>query len=81
MIIFAGEKTIKTMATVTLQYDGRSAAMKKLIELFVTLGGIVTEQKETKTKKGSIDEAIAEYRSGKTYKAKDAHDLIEQCLK
>ena len=60
------------MATVTLQYDGRSAAMKKLIELFVTLGGIVTEQKETKPKKGSIDEA---------YKAKDAHDLIEQCLK
>ena len=69
------------MATVTLQYDGRSAAMKKLIKLFVTLGGIVTEQKETKTKKGSIDEAIAEYRSGKTHKAKDAHDLIEQCLK
>jgi hypothetical protein len=80
MLIFAGEKR-KKMATVTLQYDGRSAAMKKLIELFVTLGGIVTEQKETKPKKGSIDEAIAEYRSGKTYKAKDAHDLIEQCLK
>ena len=69
------------MATVTLQYDGRSAAMKKLIELFVTLGGIVTEQKETKSKKGSLDEAIAEYHAGKTYKAKDAHDLIEQCLK
>jgi len=69
------------MATVILQYDGRSAAMKKLIELFITLGGIVTEQKETKQKKGSIDEAIAEYRAGKTYKAKNAHDLIEQCLK
>lgn len=69
------------MATVILQYDGRSAAMKKLIELFVTLGGIVTEQKETKRKKGSIDEAIAEYRAGRTHKAKDAHDLIEQCLK
>ena len=69
------------MATATLQYDGRSAAMKKLIDLFVALGGIVTVQKETKPKKGSIDEAIAEYRVGKTYKAKDAHDLIEQCLK
>ena len=42
------------MATVTLQYDGRSAAMKKLIELFVTLGGIVTEQKETNRKKGLL---------------------------
>ena len=54
--------------------------MKKLIELFIALGGKVTEQNPSKPKKGSLDEAIAEYRSGKTYKAKDAHDLIEQCL-
>ena len=68
------------MAIATIEYDGRSTAMRKLIELFITLGGKVTEQKPTKSKKGSLDEAIAEYRSGKTYKAKDAHDLIEQCL-
>ena len=68
------------MATATIEYDGRSTAMKKLIELFITLGGKVTEHSTKKTKKGSLDEAIAEYRSGKTYKAKDAHDLIEQCL-
>ena len=68
------------MATATLEYDGRSTAMRKLIELFITLGGKVTEQNSAKPKKGSLDEAIAEYRSGKTYKAKDAHDLIEQCL-
>ena len=68
------------MATATIEYDGRSTAMRKLLELFITLGGKVTEQSKTKPKKGSLDEAIAEYRSGKTYKAKDAHDLIEQCL-
>lgn len=68
------------MATATIEYDGRSTAMKKLIELFITLGGKITEQSTAKPKKGSLDEAIAEYRSGKTYKAKDAHDLIEQCL-
>ena len=68
------------MATATIEYDGRSTAMKKLIELFITLGGKVTKQSTTKTEKGSLDEAIAEYRSGKTYKAKDAHDLIKQCL-
>ena len=69
------------MATATIEYDGRSTAMKKLLELFITLGGKVTEQQsKTKSKKGSLDEAIAEYRSGKTYKAKDAHDLIEQGL-
>lgn len=69
------------MATATLEYDGRSTAMRQLIELFITLGGKVTEQSKTKSKKGSLDKAIAEFRSGKTYKAKDAHDLIEQCLK
>ena len=68
------------MATATIEYDGRSTAMKKLIELFITLGGKVTEQNGTKSKKGSLANAIAEYRSGKTYKPKDAHDLIEQCL-
>jgi len=68
------------MATATIEYDGRSTAMKKLLELFITLGGKVTKQNSAKSKKGSLDEAIAEYRSGKTYKAKDAHDLIEQCL-
>jgi len=68
------------MATATKEYDGRSTAMKKLLELFITLGGKVTKKNSTKSKKGSLDEAIAEYRSGKTYKAKDAHDLIEQCL-
>lgn len=68
------------MATATLEYDGRSTAMKKLLELFVALGGKVTEHETSKSEKGSFDEAIAEYRTGKTYKAKDAHDLIEQCL-
>ena len=79
MSIFADEKQ-KEMATATIEYDGRSTAMKKLLELFITLGGKVTKQNSAKSKKGSLDEAIAEYRSGKTYKAKDAHDLIEQCL-
>ena len=69
------------MATATIEYDGRSTAMRKLLELFITLGGKVTQQNSEKPKNGSLDEAIAKYRSGKTYKAKDAHDLIEQCLK
>lgn len=42
------------MATATIEYDGRSTAMRKLIELFITLGGKVTEQKPTKSKKGSL---------------------------
>ena len=46
------------MATVTLQYDGRSAAMKKLIELFVTLGGIVTEWNRDRTKRNKTEKRI-----------------------
>lgn len=36
------------MATITLQYDGRNAALKQLIQLFLTLGGRVVEDKEPK---------------------------------
>lgn len=34
------------MATIKLQYDGRNAAFKQLIQLFLTLGGRVVEEKE-----------------------------------
>ena len=34
------------MATITLQYDGRNTAFKQLIQLFLTLGGRVVEEKE-----------------------------------
>ena len=67
------------MATITLKYDGRNTSIRKLIEVILSLGATV-EADTPKQRKGSLDEAIAEYRSGKTYKAKDAHDLIEQCL-
>ena len=67
------------MATITLKYDGRNTSIRKLIEVILSLGATV-EGDTPKQRKGSLDEAIAEYRSGKTYKAKDAHDLIEQCL-
>ena len=68
------------MATITLKYDGRNTSIRKLIEVILSLGATV-ETDTPKQGKGSLDEAIAEYRAGKTYKAKDAHDLIEQCLK
>ncbi len=34
------------MATITLQYDGRNKALKQLIQLFLTLGGRIVEEKE-----------------------------------
>ena len=33
------------MATVTIQYDGRNAALKQLMQLFVTLGGRIIDDK------------------------------------
>ena len=31
------------MATVTIQYDARNAALKQLVQLFITLGGRIVD--------------------------------------
>lgn len=67
------------MTTVTLKYDGRVKIIAKLLEAISMAGGIIEPAPETKH--GSIDDAIKEYRTGKTYKAKNGKDLIEKCLK
>ena len=53
-----------------------SKDLKSVIEFLRNIGAIVEKKEEC-----SLDKSIAEYKAGKTYKAKDAHDLIEQCLK
>lgn len=65
------------MATYTVTIDGKNAALKKALELIIALGGKVVER-DTEC---SLDKSIAEYKAGKTYKAKSAHDLIEKCMK
>ena len=67
------------MATYTLTFDGRNVALKKVLELFVTLGGKVVENDDKEL--SILEQSLADSKAGKTFKAKDGYDLIEQCLK
>lgn len=64
------------MATYTITINERTKFGKSVIEFLRNIGAIVEKKEEC-----SLDKSIAEYKAGKTYKAKDGHDLIEQCLK
>ncbi len=49
--------------------------LKLLKELANKFGWIVRTEK-----KGGLEEALDDVREGRVYHAKDAHDLIKQCL-
>lgn len=61
------------MATITLKYDARNNIAKKTIDYILSLG--VFE------KKTGLDEALEDVKRGNVYSAKNAKDLINQCLK
>lgn len=64
------------MATCTITINERTKFGKSVIEFLRNIGAIVEKNEEC-----SLEKSIAEYKAGKTFKAKDAHDLIEKCLK
>lgn len=51
------------MATVTIQYDGRNTALKQLMQLFVTLGGRIVDEKADAPKYDP--EMVAKVRRGR----------------
>jgi hypothetical protein len=61
------------MATITLKYDARNPISKKTIDYILSLGLF-----EVKT---GVDESLDDLKNNKVYSAKDAKDLINQCLK
>jgi len=61
------------MATITLNYDARNPIARKTIEYILSLGVF--------KRKTGLDEALDDVKKGKIYEAKDADDLIAQCLK
>jgi hypothetical protein len=50
------------MATVTIQYDARNSALKQLMQLFVTLGGRIIDDKAEAPKHDP--EMVAKVRRG-----------------
>lgn len=65
------------MATYTITINEKTKLGKSILEFLRNMGIVV----EPESKECSLDKSIAEYRAGKTFRAKNAHDLIEQCLK
>lgn len=57
------------MATITLNFDARNVASKKLIDAILSTGLFKAE----KTIKG-LDEALSEVKEGKTVKCSDFND-------
>jgi len=64
------------MANIMLQYDERNPIAKKTIDYILSLG--VFEESEPYSRFAESDDDI---KKGRVYSAKDADDLIRQCLK
>jgi len=69
----------KNMATYTININESTKEGKSILALFKSLSSISFIKKTEKTP--SIDISLKEARQGKTHKAKDGFDLIENCLK
>ena len=64
------------METITLQYDATNPALKGLIAALLKLDGISKEKK--KKKKSGLDEAIDDFKNGRTTKCRDFDDYLKK---
>ncbi|MDR0334014.1 MAG: hypothetical protein LBI15_11205 [Dysgonamonadaceae bacterium] len=64
------------MATVTLKYDARNKNISALLDVIMNLGAVSVD----KPRKTGLDESIEDIKMGRVYTAKNAKDLIAQCL-
>jgi hypothetical protein len=64
------------MTTVTLRYDARNKNISTLLDVIKNLGAVSVEM----PRKTGLDEAIEDIKKGRVYTAKNAKDLIAQCL-
>jgi len=64
------------METITLQYDATNPALKGLIAALLKFDGI-SKVRATKKKSG-LDEAIDDFKHGRTTKCRDFDDYLEK---
>ncbi len=69
------------MATMTIHYDARNKDARFLADFIRSLSYVTVEERTEKPTKNALDRADDDIKAGRVYKAKDGHDLIEQCLK
>lgn len=58
------------MTTITIEYDGRNAVIKKAIELLIAAGAKVKEPRISKT---GIEESLADIKNGRVREIKDVN--------
>jgi len=64
------------MATISLKYDARNPVARKAIDFLLSLG--IFEKTEPQS---PFTESDNDIKKGRVHTAKDADDLIKQCLK
>jgi len=64
------------METITLQYDATNPALKGLIAALLKLDGI--SKAKTTNKKSGLDEAIDDFKNGRTTKCRDFDDYLKK---
>ena len=67
------------METITLQYNANNPAIKGLIAALLKFDDVVKVSKtSTKAKKTGLDEAIDDFKNGRTTKCRDFNDYLEK---
>lgn len=64
------------MATYTIHINERTKTGKNLIEFLKSLKGIVSISSAS-----GLEESLHDLRTGKVHNAKNANDLVDECLK
>jgi len=67
------------MATYTITINVRTNSGKKLMDYLKSIDGV--EVKRAKTSNSALDEAIDDIKNGRVYKAKNADELVNSCLR
>jgi hypothetical protein len=70
------------MATITLTYNARNRLAQKTLDYVLSLGVFENSTIDSKVRgrKTGLEEAMEDVKNGRVYEAKDADDLIRQCL-
>jgi hypothetical protein len=78
VIVFSFIFVKKDMAIYTITINDRNKKGKSLIDFLKTLDGVEIRKEKSNI---ALDEALEDIKEGRVYKANDATDLINSCLK
>ena len=69
---------ISNMETITIQYNASNPAIKGLIAALLKFDDVVKVKVPAKAKKTGLDEAIDDFKNGRTTKCRDFDDYMEK---